>query len=74
MTDSDLDLVYTTLCKTLTNEGETQTPLYLARLVLLCMTELDDPQRALSLIEAARLPAASEVAIALTAREPNSLD
>ena len=62
MTDSDLDLVYTTLCKTLTREGEAQTPLYLARLALLCMTELDDPQRALSLIEAAKLPASKEVA------------
>lgn len=63
MTDSDLDLVYTTLCKTLTHEGETQAPLYLARLVLLCLTELDDPQRGLALIEAARLPAPSAVAI-----------
>ncbi|CAB3793629.1 hypothetical protein [Paraburkholderia fynbosensis] len=62
MTDSDLDLVYTTLCKTLTAEGEAQTPLYLARLVLLCMTELDGPRRALSLIEAARLPVSSTVA------------
>ncbi|NKJ49961.1 hypothetical protein CIC12_25160 [Burkholderia sp. SG-MS1] len=62
MTDSDLDLVYTTLCKTLTAEGEAQTPLYLARLVLLCMTDLDDPQRALSLIEAARLPVSSTIA------------
>ncbi|MFM0717311.1 hypothetical protein PQQ73_13315 [Paraburkholderia strydomiana] len=62
MTDSDLDLVYTTLCKTLTAEGEAQTPLYLARLVLLCMTELDDPRCALSLIEAARLPVSSTVA------------
>ena len=61
MTDSDLDLVYTTLCKTLTTEGEAQTPLYLARLALLCMTELDDAQRALSLIDAARLPASAAV-------------
>ncbi|NYH24810.1 hypothetical protein [Paraburkholderia bryophila] len=59
MTDSDLDLVYTTLCKTLTTEGEAHASLYLARLTLLCMTELDDPQRALALIEAARLPASS---------------
>jgi hypothetical protein len=59
MTDSDLDLVYTTLCKTLTNEGEAQAPLYLARLAMLCLTELDDPQRGLSLIEAARLPVAA---------------
>lgn len=64
MTDSDLDLVYTTLCKTLTGEGEAQTPLYLARLALLCITELDDPQRALSLIDAAKLPAPTAVATA----------
>lgn len=61
MTDSELDLVYTTLCKTLTTEGETQAPLYLARLALLCVTELGDTQRALSLIEAAKLPASSAV-------------
>ncbi|PRY08738.1 hypothetical protein [Paraburkholderia sp. BL25I1N1] len=61
MTDSDLDLVYTTLCKTLTNEGETQAPLYLARLAMLCLTELDNPQRALSLIDAARLPVSTAV-------------
>ncbi|MFT4067124.1 hypothetical protein [Paraburkholderia sp.] len=62
MTDSDLDLVYTTLCNTLTNEGEAQASLYLARLVLLCLTEIDDPTRALSLIDAAKLSAASAVA------------
>lgn len=61
MTDSDLDLVYTTLCKTLTAEGEAHTPLYLARLALLFITELDDPQRALSLIEAAKVPASAVV-------------
>ncbi|REE21920.1 hypothetical protein B0G71_5113 [Paraburkholderia sp. BL27I4N3] len=61
MTDSDLDLVYTTLCKTLTNEGEAQAPLYLARLAMLCLTELDNPQLALSLIEAARLPVSTAV-------------
>lgn len=61
MNDSDLDLVYTTLCKTLTTEGEAQAPLYLARLALLCLTELGDAQRAVSLIEAARLPAVSAV-------------
>ncbi|MFL9910174.1 hypothetical protein [Paraburkholderia sp. RL17-337-BIB-A] len=61
MTDSELDLVYTTLCKTLTAEGEAQAPLYLARLALLSMTEIGDPQRALSLIEAARLPASAAV-------------
>lgn len=62
MTDSDLDLVYTSLCKTLTTAGESQAPLYLARLAMLCITELDNPRRALSLIEAAQLPAASATA------------
>ncbi|WP_434110563.1 hypothetical protein [Paraburkholderia caffeinilytica] len=62
MTDSELDLVYTTLCKTLTAEGEAQAPLYLARLALLFMTELDDAQRALSLIDAAKLQQSSAVA------------
>ncbi|RKF50251.1 hypothetical protein [Paraburkholderia fungorum] len=61
MTDSELDLVYTTLCTTLTAEGETQASLYLARLALLSITELGDMQRALSLIEAAKLPPASSV-------------
>lgn len=61
MTDSELDLVYTTLCKTLTAEGEAQTPLYLARLALLSMTELGDVQRALSLIDAAKLLQTSAV-------------
>ncbi|KFX65533.1 hypothetical protein [Paraburkholderia fungorum] len=61
MTDSELDRVYTTLCTTLTTEGEAQAPLYLARLALLAMTELGDMQRALSLIEAAKLPDASAV-------------
>jgi hypothetical protein len=61
MTDSELDLVYTTLCKTLTAAGETQAPLYLARLALLCLTELGDSQRALSLIESAKLPETTAV-------------
>jgi hypothetical protein len=61
MTDSDLDRVYTTLCQTLSAEGEAQAPLYLARLALLSLTELDNAQRALSLIEAARLSSSAEV-------------
>ncbi|MEX3762318.1 hypothetical protein [Paraburkholderia phenoliruptrix] len=64
MTDSDLDRVYTALCQTLTTEGEAQAPLYLARLALLFITELDDAQRALSLIEAARLPASAAPVLA----------
>ncbi|MDP9647068.1 hypothetical protein PQQ65_18000 [Paraburkholderia strydomiana] len=64
MTDSDLERIYTTLCQNITAEGEAQAPLYLARLALLCMTELDDTQRALSLIEAARLPSPGAVTAA----------
>jgi hypothetical protein len=64
MTDSDLDRVYTALCQTLTTEGEAQASLYLARLALLFITELDDAQRALSLIEAARLPTSSAPVLA----------
>ncbi|HEX7931976.1 MAG TPA: hypothetical protein VF573_02720 [Paraburkholderia sp.] len=67
MTDSDLDRVYTTLCQTLTAEGEADAPLYLARLALLCLTELDDAQRAVSLIEAARLPSPTAVTATVTA-------
>ncbi|WP_027798520.1 hypothetical protein [Paraburkholderia dilworthii] len=68
MTDSDLDRIYTTLCQTITAEGEAQAPLYLARLALLCMIELDDAQRASSLIEAARLPSSGTMtAITTTA-------
>ncbi|CAH2929345.1 MAG: FIG00454956: hypothetical protein [uncultured Paraburkholderia sp.] len=39
-------------------------PDYLARLALLLITELGDAQRALSLIEAARLPASSAPVLA----------
>ena len=67
MTDSDLDRVYTTLCQTLTAEGEADAPLYLARLALLCLTELDDAQRAVSLIEAARLPSPAAATTSVTA-------
>ncbi|WP_345816321.1 hypothetical protein AAGS40_18985 [Paraburkholderia sp. PREW-6R] len=63
MTDSDLDLVYTTLCNALTQQGEGQAPLYLARLAMLCITEFDDAPRALALIEAARLPASSALTV-----------
>ncbi|WP_027778546.1 hypothetical protein [Paraburkholderia caledonica] len=62
MTDSDLERIYTTLCQNITAEGEAQAPLYLARLALLCITELGDMQRAMSLIEAARLPSGAVTA------------
>jgi hypothetical protein len=42
MTESELDSVYTQLCKTMTNIGETQSSLFLARFALLAVTEIGD--------------------------------
>ena len=46
MTDTELDAVYTRLCQTMTGLGEAQAPLFLARLALLALTELDDAELA----------------------------
>ena len=50
MTDSELDAVYTRLCHTMTALGEAQAPLFLARLALLALTELDDAELAQRLL------------------------
>lgn len=50
MTDSDLDGVYTQLCKTMTNIGEADAALFLARFALLAITAVDDPVAARKLI------------------------
>ena len=42
MTESELDSVYTQLCKTMTNIGETQSSLFLARFALLAVAEIGD--------------------------------
>ena len=55
MTDSELDLVYTSLCNTLTAEGEAQAMLYLARLAMLAIVEVGDARCALGLIDAAKV-------------------
>ncbi|WP_419721411.1 hypothetical protein [Paraburkholderia tropica] len=54
MTDSELDAVYTRLCKTMTALGEAATPLYLARFALLAVERIGDANAALKLIDAAR--------------------
>ncbi|WP_321885480.1 hypothetical protein [Paraburkholderia bannensis] len=54
MTDSELDAVYTRLCKTMTNLGEANAPLFLARFALLAVERIGDAQAALNLIEAAQ--------------------
>ena len=43
MTESELDDVYTRLCKTMTEIGEAGSSLFLARFALLAIMEIDDP-------------------------------
>lgn len=50
MTDSDLDTVYTRLCRTMTQVGEASTCLFLARFAMLAIDTIDDPAVALNLI------------------------
>ncbi|MCP3711041.1 hypothetical protein M3I54_29380 [Paraburkholderia sp. CNPSo 3274] len=53
MTDSELDTVYTHLCKTMTNLCETNGPLFLARFALLAIERIGNAQTCLGLIDAA---------------------
>ncbi|RQH09052.1 hypothetical protein [Paraburkholderia dinghuensis] len=53
MTDSELDTVYTRFCRTMTELGEPDTPLFLARFALLAIERIGNAQTALSLIDAA---------------------
>lgn len=53
MTDADLDLVYTHLCRTMTDLGEAKATLYLARFALLAIDRLGDRETALGLLRAA---------------------
>lgn len=53
MTDSQLDAVYTSLCKTMTRLGEPNAPLFLARFALLAVERIDDAAAAQRLIDAA---------------------
>jgi len=53
MNDSELDAVYTRLCKTMTELGAERAPLFLARFAMLAIVELGDPVQAMRLVEAA---------------------
>lgn len=44
ITESELDDLYTSLCKTMTQLGEAQSPLFLARFALLSIAEIGDAQ------------------------------
>ena len=52
MIDSELDAIYTHLCKTMTELGEPNALLFLARFALLAVDRLDDRETAIQLIEA----------------------
>jgi hypothetical protein len=53
MTDADLDAVYTRLCRTMTQLGESNAPLFLARFALLAIDRLGDAAIVRRLIDAA---------------------
>jgi hypothetical protein len=53
MTDSELDTVYTRLCTTMTQLGESRAPLFLARFAMLAIDRLGNGEAALQLIDAA---------------------
>ena len=54
MTDSELDMAYTRLCKTMTELGEANAPLFLARVALLAVERIGNAETSLGLIDAAR--------------------
>ena len=53
MTEAELDIVYTRLCKTMTQLGEAKASLFLARFALLAVGEMKDADASLRLIDAA---------------------
>ena len=53
MTDSELDAVYTRLCKTMTQLGENNAPLFLARFAMLAIERIADGEVAQQLVDAA---------------------
>ena len=53
MIDSELDAIYTHLCRTMTGLGEPNALLFLSRFALLAIDRLDDREVAIQLIEAA---------------------
>ena len=53
MTNADLDISYTMLCRTMTELGEANATAFLARLSMLAIARLNDAAAAKDLIEAA---------------------
>lgn len=59
MTEAELDIAYTHLCKTMTELGEERAPLFLARFALLAMTRIGDVAVVQGLTDAAAADIAS---------------
>jgi hypothetical protein len=55
MTDEQLDAAYTEVCRALTDAGPARGELFLARLALLLMHEVNDPARIARAVAAARV-------------------
>ena len=53
MTDSELDAIHTRLCQTMTQLGENNAPLFLARFAMLAIDRIADGEVAQQLIDAA---------------------
>ena len=53
MTEAELDIAYTHLCKTMTELGEARAPLFLARFALLAMVRIGDVDVVRGLTDAA---------------------
>ena len=51
MKDSELDAVYTQLCRTMTELGADRAPLFLARFALLAIERINDPVAALRIVD-----------------------
>ena len=59
MTEAELDIAYTHLCKTMTELGEARAPLLLARFALLAMVRIGDADVVQGLTDAAAADIAS---------------
>lgn len=53
MNDSELDAVYTKLCRTMTELGMDKASLFLARFALLAIERINDPAASMSLVDSA---------------------
>lgn len=51
MNDSELDAVYTRLCRTMTELGADRAPLFLARFALLAIEQLGDPVAVMRIVD-----------------------